>query len=48
MVLIAIVFKNVDFPEALIRWFARYSLPKLQKDPKICVLMNNTDLGVGD
>ena len=32
----------------LIRWFARYSLPKLQKDPKICVLMNNTDLGVGD
>lgn len=33
---------------ALIRWFSEYSLPKLQKDPKICVLINNTDLGVGD
>lgn len=32
----------------LIRWFTGYSLPKLKKDPKICVLMNNTDLGVGD
>ncbi|WP_195269784.1 radical SAM protein [Eubacterium sp. 1001713B170207_170306_E7] len=32
----------------LLRWFAEYSLPELQKNPKICVLINNTDLGVGD
>ena len=32
----------------MIRWFTVHSLPKLQKDPRISVLMNNTDLGVGD
>lgn len=33
---------------ALIKWFVTAMLPELQKDPKICILIDNTGLGVGD
>ncbi|MEF9918029.1 MAG: radical SAM protein [Eubacterium sp.] len=32
----------------LIDWFKGSILPELKKDPKICILIENTDLGVGD
>ncbi|MDO4288425.1 MAG: radical SAM protein [Eubacterium sp.] len=33
---------------ALIRWFMEKQYPALSKDPTFCVLVENTELGVGD
>ena len=38
---------SVRQDEALVQWFASEVYPKIKGDPKIEVLMENTDLGVG-
>ncbi|MEG0377465.1 MAG: radical SAM protein, partial [Eubacterium sp.] len=39
---------TIKADQILIGWFKKVMLPQLKNDPQVCVLIENTELGVGD